>query len=172
MGYGATRFEDIAAEAGTSRTAVYHYFSSRRELFIEVGRIATLAWRDVLEVARAIPNPWTTEHLGTLIDAYLSYLDDHGAVISTWSQATWDDAELRDVGLALQLRNFEALGRELARLRGTDDVDRVHDGIVCLGMIERLWYYARNGGADIDDDAMRRTLQFEVEALLRHRAET
>jgi len=122
-----------------------------------------------LEVAQAVPTNWTAEHLGTLIDSYLSYLDDHGMVISTWTQATWDDAELRDVGLALQLRNFEALGIELARLRGTSDVDPVQDGIACLGMIERLWYFARNGGAGIDDRAVRRTLQFELEASLRHR---
>ncbi|MCU1344764.1 MAG: fadR 3, partial [Acidimicrobiia bacterium] len=54
MGYGATRFEDVAAEAGTSRTGVYHYFNSRRELFIEVGRTALVAWREVvLTAARA-----------------------------------------------------------------------------------------------------------------------
>jgi AcrR family transcriptional regulator len=166
MGYGATRFEDVAAEAGTSRTAVYHYFSSRRELFIEVGRIAMLEWRKFLIVAQSVPTDWTSHDLGVLIDAYLGYLDTHGAVISTWTQATWDDKELRDVGLRAQLRNFAAFGAELARLRGTKNLDPMHDGIVFLAVIERLWYFARNGGAGISEAAMRRTLQAELGRLL------
>jgi AcrR family transcriptional regulator len=166
-GYGGTRFEDVAAEAGTSRTAVYHYFSSRRELFIEVGRIALLEWRDILVVARAIPTAWTPANLGVFIDSYLLYLDVHGSVIWTWTQATWDDADLRDSGLRAQLRNYEALGKELARLRGSKKLDPVQDGIVFLAAIERLWYFARNGGAGIGDAAMRRTLQAELASLLR-----
>src|SRR5437899_2642169 len=55
MGYGGTRIEDIAAEAGTSRTAVYHYFPSKREIFIEIGREATIAFHDVLDTIRAMP---------------------------------------------------------------------------------------------------------------------
>jgi hypothetical protein len=117
-------------------------------------------------VARAVPAEWTPRDLGVLIDAYLKYLDAHGSVISTWTQATWDDAELRDVGLRAQLRNFEALGVELARLRGSKKLDPVHDGIVFLAVIERLWYFARNGGAGITDAAMRRTLKAELGSLL------
>jgi hypothetical protein len=36
MGYGGTRLEDIATEAQISRTTLYHYYSSREDIFIEL----------------------------------------------------------------------------------------------------------------------------------------
>jgi AcrR family transcriptional regulator len=167
QGYGGTRLEDIAAEAGVSRTSMYHYFSSRRAIFLELGRVAILGYRRVIEAARATPTDWTGDDLAGLIAAQLEYLDRHGSVIPIWTQATWSDPDLRDVGLAPQLHDFAAIGTELARLRGSADVDPIHEGIVFTGMIERLWFFARNGGAGaIGDDEMRRTLLVEVSALL------
>src|SRR5439155_9908929 len=168
MGYGGTRIEDIAAEAGTSRTAVYHYFPSKREIFIEIGREATIAFHDVLDTIRAMPEAWNSDHVGELVDRHLAYLDEHGAVIYTWSQATWDDPELRDVGLDAQFRSFAAFGAELARVRGRSDVDPAQEAIAFLGMAERLWYFSRSGGAGaVTDDELRRTLVVEAEAILR-----
>jgi AcrR family transcriptional regulator len=167
MGYGGTRLEDIAAEAGISRTTVYHYFPSSRTIFIEVGRAAMAGFREVIDAARATPTGWTGEDLGRLVDAHLRFLDEHGTVITAWTQATWDDPELRDVGLGLQLNDFAVIGRELSRMRGTKDVDPVHEGIVFTGMVERLWFFARAGGAGaVDDTALRRTLMVELEGVL------
>jgi AcrR family transcriptional regulator len=165
MGYGGTRLEDIAKEAGTSRTSVYHYFPSRREIFIEIGRIATLEFHRVVEVARAIPTAWARDDVATLIDAYLAYLDRHGPLMSTWTQATWDDTELRNTGLAAQLKHFTAFGEQLARLRGSTDLEPAYEGMVFLGMMERLWYFARNG-VSISDHDLRHTLLIEVETIL------
>lgn len=170
MGYGGTRIEDIAAEAGASRTAPYHYFTSKRDIFIAVGREATVAFRRVLDTVRAVPTDWTRDDLAKMIDAHLAFLDVHGAVISTWTQATWDDPELRDIGLGVQLHYFEAFGRELARLRGDAAVDPTHEAIAFQGMTERLWFFARNGGAGvIHDDELRHTLLHEAEAILTRR---
>jgi AcrR family transcriptional regulator len=168
MGYGGTRLEDIARAAGLSRTAVYHYFPSRREVFVEIGRNATKAFRWVVEVARAIPDRWSDADVAALVTAHLAYLDDHGSVVTTWTQATWDDHELRDVGLEAQIRQFRSIGEELRRLRGGQrDVEPVHEGMAFLGMIERVWYFARNGGVAADDAELVRTLTVEAVALLR-----
>jgi AcrR family transcriptional regulator len=168
MGYGGTRLEDIAAEAGISRTTVYHYFPSRRAVFVEIGRRATTAFRSVLDAARSIPDRWTEREVAGFVSAHLAYLDEHGAVLTTWTQATWDDRELRDLGLDAQLTQFRFIGSELQRLRGgTADVDPVHEGMAVLGMIERLWYFARVGGAEISDTDLASTLTIETAALLR-----
>jgi AcrR family transcriptional regulator len=166
MGYGGTRLEDIAAAAGLSRTTVYHYFPSRREIFFELGRIASVAANRVVEAARSIPTTWTREDLNRLITAHLDFLDEHGTLIYTWTQATWDDPELQEVGLAVQVRRLAAIGAELARLRGTSDVDPIQEGIVFLGMAERLWYYTHSGGVRIDAEEIRRTLLIETEGIL------
>jgi hypothetical protein len=140
-------------------------------ILIEVGRSAMLAWKAVTRVAQAIPADWTPEHLVGLIDAHLRFLDEHGTVISTWTQATWDDPELRDLGLGSQIEDFEVLGHELARLRGLADVDAVHEGIVYTGMVERLWYFARSGGAGVvGESGLRRSLLVELQGLLTRRS--
>jgi AcrR family transcriptional regulator len=166
MGYGGTRLEDIGSAAGVSRTTLYHYFSSRQEIFIELGRAASVAASRLVDAARAIPADWTRDDVTRLITAQLDFLDEHGTYIFTWTQATWDDPALQEVGLAVQVRRLAAIGAELARLRGTIDVDPVHEAIVFLGMAERLWYYGQGGGVQIDRDEMCRTLVLETEAIL------
>lgn len=167
MGFGGARMEDIALEASTSRASVYHYFPTKRDVFIAMGRASTQSVRQVLAIARSLPDDWTPDDLGRFVDAYVSFLDEHGAVLSSWSQATWDDHELRDLGMNAQLNGFEVIGEALARLRGGSDVPPVHEGIAVLGMIERLWYYARVGGADITDEQLRTALVAEISRLLR-----
>jgi AcrR family transcriptional regulator len=169
MGYGGTRLEDIAAEAGMSRTTLYHYFRSRQEIFFALGRTASLATRRLIDVARSIPTDWTSADISRLIVASLAFLDEYGTLLYTWTQATWDDPALQEVGLAVQVNRLEAIGGELARLRGSSDVNPVHEGIVFLGMIERLWYYTRSGGVPAEPGDIERILLIETEALLAHR---
>jgi AcrR family transcriptional regulator len=166
MGYGGTRLEDIASEAGISRTTLYHYFSSRQEIFIELGRNASRAAHRIVATARSIPTRWSRQHIARLIDAHLEFLDENGTLIYTWTQATWDDPALQELGLSVQLHNFEAIGIELARLRGSSDADPSMEGIAFLGMIERLWYYAHTGGATLDPARMRQTLLTMAEQIL------
>jgi len=167
MGYGGTRLDDIATEAGLSRTGLYHHFPSRRAILIEVGHVAELAWQQVVRTAKAIPTKWGDDDILRLIDAELEFLDVHGAVIPIWFQATWADPELRDLGLPAMLQDYGVIGRELARLRGARDVVPEHEGIIFTGMIERLWFYAHNGGRlAIDEAAMRETLLVQVRKML------
>jgi AcrR family transcriptional regulator len=166
MGYGGTRMEDIATAAGVSRPTLYHYYATRQEIFIELGRTATRSTKQVIAAARALPTEWTRADLAHLIDAHLQHLDEHGTLIYTWIQATWDNPELQELGLSVQLHDFKAVGIELARLRGTSDVDATLEGMAFLGMIDRVWYYANVGGAPIDDKKMRHMLLLEAEGFV------
>jgi AcrR family transcriptional regulator len=167
MGFGGTRLEDIAAEAGLSRTTIYHHFDSKRTVLVDLGRTAVLGYRAVIEVARSTPTDWRPGDLEELVGAQLAFLDEHGAVIPVWTEATWNDPELRDLGLAAHLRELTALGAELVRLRGRSDVDPVHQGIVFMGMIERMWFFARSGAAGaLSEDSVRHTLLVELASLL------
>jgi hypothetical protein len=120
-------------------------------------------------MARAIPTKWTPDHLAQLIRAHLDFLDENGTLINTWTQATWDNPALQEIGLAEQMHNHRAIGKELARLRGVADIDPTLEGIVFLGMVERLWYYAHSGGATIIDADMQKTLLIAAEGLLTRR---
>ena len=82
--------DDIAAAAGVSRPLLYHYFPNKRDLFVEVGRTSTIAFREVLAAVRAVPDRWQPADIERLAAVYLAYMDDHGSVLSTWSHATWN----------------------------------------------------------------------------------
>lgn len=167
MGFGGTRMDDIAKAAGVSRPLLYHYFPNKHDLLVEVGRDSTVAFRSVLDAVRALPERWQHSDLERLASAFLAYMDDHGSVLSTWNHATWNDEQLRDLGVSSQLRSFTSVGEELARVRGSTPIPPMQEGMVVLGMIERLWYYARVGGAPISDDALMAAVTHELADRLR-----
>jgi len=66
--------EEIAARAGVSRATLYHYFPSKRDLYVAIFKRASNRLR-----ARANPDPQLplTEQLATGLEAYIQYFADH-----------------------------------------------------------------------------------------------
>lgn len=66
--------EDIAARAGVSRALLYHYFPSKRDLYVAIFKRASHRL-----LARADPNPQLplAEQLANGLEAYIRYFADH-----------------------------------------------------------------------------------------------
>lgn len=104
LGYDATSFEDIAPRAGVSRTAVNHYFSSKRELYhVVVEQTNALVIRSGVEKASSEP---------TLLGQLEAFL----------AAATQVDSEDRSAAAFLMTSVLES--RRHAELRETE-----HDGV-------------------------------------------
>lgn len=76
-GFGATRTEDIIAEAGLTKGALYHHFRSKKDLFEAVYRGAEDAVAEKIGAAAAsVDTPW--EQLCAGCFAYLDACQDPG----------------------------------------------------------------------------------------------
>lgn len=66
--------EDIAARAGVSRALLYHYFPSKRDLYIAIFKRASYRW-----LARADTDPQLplAEQLANGLEAHIRYFADH-----------------------------------------------------------------------------------------------
>jgi AcrR family transcriptional regulator len=70
--YDEISIDEIAAEAAMSKGLLYHYFSSKRDLYLETLRV-------VLAKVSQIPDNTSTLH--ACLDAYLSYFEQAPALI-------------------------------------------------------------------------------------------
>lgn len=72
--YDGVFVEEIAARAGVSRALFYHYYPSKRDLYVAIFQRASDRF-----LARANPDPQLAlaEQLAAGLDAYLQYCADH-----------------------------------------------------------------------------------------------
>ena len=72
--YDDASMADVARAAGISKGLLYHYFPSKRDLFV-----ATLeaAAAELGEITRPDPALPVAEQLVTVLDAYLSWIEEH-----------------------------------------------------------------------------------------------
>jgi len=68
--YDEISIDDIAAAAGISKGLLYHYFSGKRGLYVEVVRAESERLRDVTDVGGEDP-------IRAGLDAFLDYVADH-----------------------------------------------------------------------------------------------
>jgi AcrR family transcriptional regulator len=69
--YSEVSISDIANEAGIARGLLHHYFGSKRELYLEVVRVAAQASLEAApDVAPGSPEAWTT-----IVDDFLAMVD-------------------------------------------------------------------------------------------------
>src|SRR5271165_4057282 len=72
--YGDVFVEDIAARAGVSRASLYHYFPSKRDLYVAIFKRASNRL-----LARANPDPQLplADQLAAGLEAHIQYFADH-----------------------------------------------------------------------------------------------
>ncbi len=72
--YEEVLVEDIAARAGVSRALVYHYFPSKRDLYVAIFKRASQRF-----LARASPDPRLplADQLANGLEAHIQYFADH-----------------------------------------------------------------------------------------------
>lgn len=103
--------DDLAAEAGIHKNLIYHYFSSKRELFLCV--IAETA-----EAALQATEPDLTlepiERLRASLDAHLAYVSDHAAGYAALIRGSSADQDAQAILTGVQdravARTLDSLG--------------------------------------------------------------
>jgi len=75
--YEEISIESLAEAAGISKGLLYHYFSGKREFYVEAIRTASMQLRALTKPDPSLP---PVQRLRAAIDAHLNYLEEHGAV--------------------------------------------------------------------------------------------
>lgn len=168
-GYHGLRIDDIADAAGVSRASFYTYFPSKRDLLLALGQQTFEATDRALDEIDALEDGWTRDRAYELVRIYLRMLEDHGAFILVWSQATYGDQELAVAGVRARLATGRRLGRLFQRLSGlptdpADDPARV--GLAVLVMIDRYWSYWRVNSFPFSEEEVVETLGDIVAAII------
>jgi AcrR family transcriptional regulator len=72
--YDDASMAEVARAAGISKGLLYHYFPSKRDLFVATLEAAAAELRDITEPDPSLPIP---EQLATALDAYLAWIEEH-----------------------------------------------------------------------------------------------
>jgi AcrR family transcriptional regulator len=72
--YDDASMAEVARAAGISKGLLYHYFPSKRDLFVATLEAAAAELRDITEPDPSKPVP---EQLNAILDAYLAWIEDH-----------------------------------------------------------------------------------------------
>jgi AcrR family transcriptional regulator len=78
--YDEIAMDEVAEMAGVSKGLLYHYFSSKREFFVETIRAASLHLRSLTEPDITLA---PGARLRAAIDAHLDYVREHGTIYAT-----------------------------------------------------------------------------------------
>jgi AcrR family transcriptional regulator len=168
-GYHGLRIDDIADAAGVSRASFYTYFPSKRDLLLALGQQTFEATDRALDEIDALEVGWTRESAHELVRIYLRMLEDHGAFILVWSQATYGDEELATAGVRARLATGRRLGRLFQRLNGYSsdgDDDPARVGLAVLVMIDRYWSYWRVNSFPFSEAQVVETLGDVIAAII------
>jgi AcrR family transcriptional regulator len=160
-GYHGTRIDDIAEEAGLSRASFYSYFPSKRDLLIELGRRTSAAMEACLDEIDLIASRDGTDMVHDIVRAYLRLLDEHGAFLLVWGQATFEDPKLARAGMRTRLvsgRRFGQILQKVAGVESSGDDDPARFGLALLVMIDRYWSYWRVNDFPFDEQQVVATL--------------
>jgi AcrR family transcriptional regulator len=72
--YDDASMAEVAREAGISKGLLYHYFPSKRDLFVATLEAAAAELRDITEPDPSKPVP---EQLNAILDTYLAWIEEH-----------------------------------------------------------------------------------------------
>ncbi len=82
--YDEISIDELAAAAGISKGLLYHYFSSKREFYIACVRMAA---EELVNRTRMPPTLDPIEQLRQGLEAYLDFVQEHGAAYSALFRA-------------------------------------------------------------------------------------
>ncbi|MDQ1430284.1 MAG: hypothetical protein QOF40_886 [Actinomycetota bacterium] len=160
-GYFGTSVEEIAESAGVSRASFYTYFPSKRDLLYSLGTDTYAALDTTLDEMRALEVDWSPDDAYEIIRIYLRFLEQHGAFMLVWSQATYGDEALAKAGVRTRLANARRFGQMLQRIAGEApeaDDDPARFGLAILVMVDRYWSYWRVNGFPFSEEEVVQTL--------------
>lgn len=152
-GYAGTTIDEVASVAGISRGSVYTYFPSKRDMLLALGAGTADDVEAVFERFRNQPGARRIGDFRAFVDEYWTVLDTHGAFSLAWTQAAFQDDEIRAAGRARHLAMCRALG-DLMGGPGSSG-DPTARGLMLSALVERTWSYAQLYAGGVDEEALR-----------------
>lgn len=138
-GYGGTAIDDITNKAGVSRASFYTYFPTKRDALLALGTGATTAARKAIDnLDQLPPNPTITDLENWLQDS-MGFFDKYGSFGLAWTQAAYEDEELRMSSRKAHLHTCAIFGAKLNALRKVPLADDEKLGLLVFSMLERTW---------------------------------
>ena len=113
--YDSISIDEIAAEAGISKGLLYHYFSTKREFYVEVLRAGAATMRAAVEPDPDLP---PVEQLRRSIDAHLDWVEQHAEGYITVIRG--------GIGSDDEVRAITEESREIAIQRVLDSLPTAH----------------------------------------------
>ena len=171
-GYHGTSVEEIAEAAGVSRASFYTYYPSKRDLLYALGQDTYRAMTTTLDAIRALEPTWTDDDVYEVVRIYVRFLEDHGAFMLVWSQATYGDEALAKAGTRTRLVHARRFGQIIQRVSGEKvdpDEEPARFGLAILVMIDRYWSYWRVNGFPFTEAEVEETLGDILVAFIRSR---
>lgn len=171
LGYDATSIESIAEAAGVSRASVYTYFSSKRDVLLEVGTSGVSTSFAMLSSLGDLPENWDVDDVDEWVKRYFGFLEDHGGYMLVWLQAARSDENLRNMGMRGSMRAARLAGAAMRKLGAPTDGDPMVQGLALMALLDRFWYHWRITKVPIKSREATRGLARMITAIIRDGAD-
>ncbi|MDQ3405298.1 MAG: TetR/AcrR family transcriptional regulator [Actinomycetota bacterium] len=103
--------DDVAKDAGISRSLLFHYFPTKQDYYVEVVRAAS---RRLLRAARADPGAARGDQVRTIVEGYVTFIErrrtQYVGLFRTSGPDAWIQAIHDETQDALTSRVIEAMG--------------------------------------------------------------
>lgn len=176
QGFSATSIDDVARRLGATKGRIYHYYSSKTDLFFDVHREGMDRLFTAVEAAAVAPGP-AGVRLGRMLEAHaLASMENHTYIavvvqgVHMHRMAATTPAQRRTLDAVMDMRRrYEGLFRRMLEAGMEDGSATVSNPSVAikaaLGAINwmSVWYRPKEGET-VDD---RRALATSVVRLLR-----
>src|ERR1700752_2115235 len=108
-GYAGTPVDEIARVAGISRASFYTYFPSKRDVLLALGADSAGAGMLMVEYASELRRPVDDPQLQHYVGKSSAILDKEAGFAFAWTQAAYQDEEIRVAGMKGHLKVCHSL---------------------------------------------------------------
>ncbi|PIP13075.1 MAG: hypothetical protein COT45_02315 [bacterium (Candidatus Stahlbacteria) CG08_land_8_20_14_0_20_40_26] len=160
-GFVTTTMNDIAREAGFSKSALYFYFGSKEEIFIEIIKKIITDFKEFIEKLGRETIP-TTEKIEKLFNTVLNYVEEKREIITILYSEThslYSFKGKRFKGILQKYKGFFIKGMKSILSQGIEegtiqDCDTELLATVLRGMLTSFVIYRMNGGKKTNKDCV------------------
>jgi len=147
-GYAGASVDAIAEAAGVSRTSVYTYFRSKRDILITLGAADNARMQDTV---MAFPGTLDRQAVAEWVMTYLEFLEADSSIYYTWAEASRIDEALRVESLHQYDKAWRTLARRIKAASGKqhEKGNEVVTGMLLMAACERAMNYLCDLHADV-----------------------
>lgn len=110
--YADVSMTDIARAAGISKGLLYHYFPSKRDLFVATLEAAATELRELTQPDPELP---VAEQLVAAVDAYLAWIEQHAASYAKLIESVGGSDDVRSYMTQVRDETVDRILRALVR---------------------------------------------------------